>query len=187
MHTGVFGQGRSHSGMDCTLMTTSWPHKTQPTGFEGDWMHPSLAYFSLSEPWARHCAWHRGWKWQVVLKHPARAGSMKTSRISERWEGNQPRGETSRWWKQTQPVENVCRPGGGVVIRLYCFCLPGDFSWFLITQGGSQGFPGSPPFPHWPCGHAHTCTHTWTHAHPAGPSLPSPLSGAWSPVPLSLL
>ena len=69
---------------------------------------------------------------------------------------------------------------GEAVIRLRCFCLPGDSSW-------SQGFPGSPPFPHSPCGHAHTCTHTWTHAKPADPSHPYPLSGAWSPVPLSLL
>lgn len=71
-----------------------------------------------------------------------------------------------------------------VVIRLRCFSLSGGSPCSLMAQGMSQGFPGSPAFPHWPpCMRTDTHMHEHTHAHPAGPSLPFPLSGAWSPVP----
>lgn len=100
-------------------------------------------------------------------------------------------------WKPAEWSYQQCGSGGEsnlmrtcedlmeeVVIRLRCFSLSGGSSCSLMAQGISQGFPGSPAFPHWPpCMHTHTHMHEHTHAHPAGPSLPLPLSGARSPVP----
>lgn len=100
-------------------------------------------------------------------------------------------------WKPAEWSYQQCGSGGEsnlmrtcedlmeeVVIRLRCFSLSGGSSCSLMAQGMSQGFPGSPAFPHWPpCMHTHTHMHEHTHAHPAGPSLPLPLSGARSPVP----
>lgn len=82
-------------------------------------------------------------------------------------------------WKPAEWSYQQCGSGGEsnlmrtcedlmeeVVIRLRCFSLSGGSSCSLMAQGMSQGFPGSPAFPHWPpCMHTHTHTCTSTHMH----------------------